>query len=129
MRERHGIRENEPRTRAVGYRVERYKIVAVMLSGCFAGLAGVLYALQNKFAAPDFAFFLISGEVVIWNVMGGVGTLIGPVVGAAFYLLLREALSRFLTEYYLIPVGLIFTAMVIFMPQGLLGFLRRKLNE
>ena len=123
------IRENEPRTRAIGYRVERYKIVAVMLSGCFAGLAGVLYALQNKFAAPDFVFFLISGEVVIWNVMGGVGTLIGPVVGAAFYLLLREALSRFLTEYYLIPVGLIFTAMVIFMPQGLLGFLRRKLNE
>ena len=123
------IRENEPRTRAIGYHVERYKIVSVMLSGCFAGLAGVLYALQNKFAAPDFVFFLISGEVVIWNVMGGVGTLVGPVVGAAFFLLLREAFSRFLTEYYLIPVGIIFTAMVIFMPQGLLGFLRRRLNE
>jgi len=123
------IRENEPRTRAIGYHVERYKIMSVMLSGCFAGLAGVLYALQNKFAAPDFVFFLISGEVVIWNVMGGIGTLIGPVVGAAFFLLLRETLSRFLTEYYLIPVGLIFTAMVIFMPQGLLGFLRRQLNR
>jgi branched-chain amino acid transport system permease protein len=123
------IRENEPRTRAIGYHVERYKIMAVMLSGCFAGLAGVLYALQNKFAAPDFVFFLISGEVVIFNVMGGIGTLVGPVLGAAFFLLLREALSRFLTEYYLIPVGLIFTAMVIFMPQGLLGFLRRRLNE
>jgi branched-chain amino acid transport system permease protein len=123
------IRENEPRTRAIGYHVERYKIVSVMLSGCFAGLAGVLYALQNRFAAPDFVFFLISGEVVIWNVMGGIGTLVGPVVGAAFFLLLRETFSRFLTEYYLIPVGVIFTAMVIFMPQGLLGFLRRKLNE
>jgi branched-chain amino acid transport system permease protein len=123
------IRENEPRTRAVGYRVERYKIVAVLLSGGFAGLAGVLYALQNKFAAPDFVFFLISGEVVIFNVMGGIGTLVGPLVGAAFFLVLRETLSRFLTEYYLIPVGLIFTAMVIFMPQGLLGFLRRRLNE
>jgi branched-chain amino acid transport system permease protein len=123
------IRENEPRTRAIGYNVERYKMVAVMLSGCFAGLAGVLYAVQSKFAAPDFVFFLISGEVVIFNVMGGVGTLVGPVVGAAFFLLLRETLSRFLTEYYLIPVGIIFTAMVIFMPQGLLGFLRRRLNE
>src|SRR5499433_4179435 len=51
------IRENEPRTRAIGYPVERYKIVAVMLSGLFAGLAGVLYAIQNKFAAPDFVFF------------------------------------------------------------------------
>jgi len=123
------IRENEPRTRAIGYPVERYKIVAVMLSGVFAGLAGVLYAIQNKFAAPDFVFFLISGETIIFNVMGGIGTLVGPVAGAAFFLLLREGFSRFFTEYYLIPVGLIFTAMVIFMPQGLLGFLRRQLNQ
>src|SRR6267142_3033399 len=81
------IRENEPRTRAIGYHVERYKIVAVMLSGLFAGLSGALYAVQNKFAAPDFY------------------------------------------EYYLIPVGLILTLMVIFLPQGLLGFLRRRLNQ
>ena len=123
------IRENEPRTRAVGYAVERYKIVAVMLSGVFAGLAGVLYALQNRFAAPDFVFFTVSGEVIIFNVMGGIGTLVGPIVGAAFFLLLREGFSRFFTEFYLIPVGIIFTAMVIFMPQGLLGFLRRRLNQ
>jgi branched-chain amino acid transport system permease protein len=123
------IRENEARTRAIGYPIERYKIVAVMLSGLFAGLAGVLYAVQNRFAAPDFVFFLVSGEAVIYNVIGGIGTLVGPIVGAAFFLLLREGLSRFLTEYYLIPVGLIFIAMVIFMPQGLLGFMRRWLNE
>ena len=123
------IRENEPRTRAIGYPVERYKIVAVMLSGLFAGLAGVLYALQNKFAAPDFVFLVISAETIIFNVMGGIGTLVGPVAGAAFFLLLREGFSRFFTEYYLIPVGLIFTAMVIFMPQGLLGFLKRRLNQ
>jgi branched-chain amino acid transport system permease protein len=123
------IRENEPRTRAIGYPVERYKIVAVMLSGLFAGLAGVLYAIQNKFAAPDFVFFVISGEVVIFNVMGGMGTLVGPIAGAAFFLLLREGFSRFFTEYYLIPVGIIFTLMVIFLPQGLLGFARRALNR
>jgi branched-chain amino acid transport system permease protein len=123
------IRENEARTRAIGYPTERYKIVAVMLSGLFAGLAGVLYAVQNRFAAPDFVFFLVSGEVVIYNVIGGIGTLVGPIVGGAFFLLLREALSRFFTEYYLIPVGLMFIAMVIFMPQGLLGFARRWLNR
>jgi branched-chain amino acid transport system permease protein len=123
------IRENEPRTRAIGYHVERYKMMAVMLSGLFAGAAGVLYAIQNKFAAPDFVFFLISGETVIFNVMGGAGTLVGPVAGAAFFLLLREGVSRFFTEYYLIPVGIIFMLMVIFLPQGLLGFLRRRLNE
>jgi len=123
------IRENEARTRAIGYPTERYKIVAVMLSGLFAGLAGVLYAIQNRFAAPDFVFFLVSGEVVIFNVIGGIGTLVGPIVGAAFFLLLRETLSRFFTEFYLIPVGIIFIAMVIFMPQGLLGFARRWLNR
>jgi branched-chain amino acid transport system permease protein len=123
------IRENEARTRAIGYPVERYKIAAVMLSGLFAGLAGALYALQKSFAAPDFVFFLVSGQTVIFNVMGGIGTLVGPILGAAFYLLLHEVFSRFFTEYYLIPVGIIFIAMVIFMPQGLLGFARRWLNR
>ena len=123
------IRENEPRTRAIGYHVERYKIVAVMLSGIFAGLAGVLYAIQNKFAAPDFVLFLVSGETVIFNVMGGMGTLVGPVAGAAFFLLMKEAFSRVFYEYYLIPVGAIFTLIVIFLPQGLLGFARRALNR
>jgi branched-chain amino acid transport system permease protein len=123
------IRENEARTRAIGYPVERYKIVAVMLSGLFAGLAGVLYAIQNQFAAPDFVFFLVSGETVIYNVIGGIGTLVGPIFGAGFFILLREGLSRSLTEYYLIPLGVVFVAIVIFLPQGLLGFARRWLNQ
>ena len=123
------IRENEPRTRAIGYAVERYKIVAVMLSGLFAGLAGVLYAVQNRFAAPDFVYFLVSGETVIFNVMGGMGTLAGPVAGAAFFLLMKEVFSRIFYEYYLIPVGVIFTLMVMFVPQGLLGAWRRQLNR
>jgi branched-chain amino acid transport system permease protein len=125
------IRENEPRTRAIGYSVERYKIVAVMLSGLFAGLAGVLYALQNRFAAPDFVFFVVSGDAVIFNVMGGIGTLVGPIVGAATFLLLREGLGRLFGDQfpYLIPLGFIFIAIIIFMPQGLLGFMRRWLNK
>jgi branched-chain amino acid transport system permease protein len=124
-----GIRENESRTRAIGYDVNRYKVVAVLLSGLFAGLAGVLYALQNRFVAPNFVFFDVSGEVVILNVLGGMGTLVGPVLGAAVFFLLREGLSRYFTEYYLIPVGIIFMLTVIFLPQGLLGFLRRALNR
>ena len=102
-----------------------------MLSGFFAGLAGVLYALQNRFAAPDFVYFLISGEVVIFNVMGGIGTLVGPIVGAGTFLLLRELFGRIFGENfpYLIPLGVIFIAIIIFMPQGLLGFARRWLNR
>jgi branched-chain amino acid transport system permease protein len=125
------IRENEARTRAIGYPVHRYKMMAVMLSGLFAGLAGVLYAIQNRFAAPDFVFFLVSGETVIFNVIGGIGTLVGPIAGAGFFLLMREGLSRLFGDQfpYLIPLGFIFIAMVIFLPQGLLGFMRRWLNR
>jgi branched-chain amino acid transport system permease protein len=125
------IRENELRTRAIGYPVERYKMVSVMLSGLFAGLAGVLYAIQNEFAAPDFVYFLISGDTVIFNVMGGIGTLVGPILGAGFFQLLRELMSRLFGDQfpYLIPLGLIFIVMIIFLPQGLLGFARRWLNR
>jgi branched-chain amino acid transport system permease protein len=69
-----------------------------MLSGLFAGLAGILYAIRTEFAAPDFVFFLVSGEVVIFNVMGGMGTLVGPIAGATFFLLLRRGLSRYFTS-------------------------------
>jgi len=125
------IRENELRTRAIGYPVQRYKIVSVMLSGLFAGLAGVLYAIQNEFAAPDFVYFLISGNTVIYNVMGGIGTLVGPIVGAGFFQLMRELFSRLLGDQfpYLIPLGIVFIAMIIFLPQGILGFARRWLNR
>jgi branched-chain amino acid transport system permease protein len=125
------IRENESRTRAIGYAVERYKMVAVMLSGLFAGLAGVLYAVQNQFAAPDFVYFLTSGDTVIFNVMGGIGTLVGPIVGAGFFQIMRDLLSRFLGDQfpYLVPLGIIFIAMIIFLPQGILGFARRWLNK
>jgi branched-chain amino acid transport system permease protein len=125
------IRENEARTRAIGYPVERYKIVAVMLSGLFAGLAGVLYAVQNQFAAAEFVFFTTSGDTVIFNVMGGIGTLVGPIVGAGFFQLIRELLSRIFGDQfpYLIPLGVIFIVMIIFLPQGLLGFARRWLSR
>ena len=125
------IRENEPRTRAIGYAVERYKMVSVMLSGLFAGLAGVLYAVQNEFAAPDFVYFLTSGDTVIYNVIGGIGTLIGPIVGAGFFQLARELMARLFGEQfpYLIPLGVIFIAIIIFLPQGLLGFAGRWLNR
>jgi branched-chain amino acid transport system permease protein len=123
------IRENEPRTRAIGYQVERHKIMAVMLSALTAGLAGVLYGVFNAYAAPDYFFFFQSGEAIIYNVMGGIGTLVGPVLGAGVFVLLKELFSTFWSpEYYLIPVGVIFTLIVMFMPQGLLGFLRQKLN-
>jgi ABC-type branched-subunit amino acid transport system permease subunit len=61
--------------------------------------------------------------------MGGMGTLVGPILGAGFFFMLRELFSRYFTQYYLIPVGIIFVLIVIFLPQGMLGFLRRRLNQ
>ena len=125
------IRENEPRTRAIGYSVERYKMLSVMLSGLFAGLAGVLYAIQNEFAAPDFVYFLTSGDTVIFNVIGGIGTLVGPIVGAGFFQLARQLVAQLFGDQfpYLIPLGIVFIAIIIFLPQGILGFARRWLNR
>jgi branched-chain amino acid transport system permease protein len=125
------IRENEARTRAIGYAVERYKMMSVMLSGLFAGLAGVLYAVQNEFVAPNFVYFLTSGDTVMYNVIGGVGTLVGPIVGAGFFQLMRQLLSQVFGDQfpYLIPLGIVFIAMIIFLPQGILGFARRWLNR
>jgi branched-chain amino acid transport system permease protein len=125
------IRENEARTRAIGYAVERYKMISVMLSGLFAGLAGVLYAVQNQFVAPNFVYFLTSGDTVMYNVIGGIGTLVGPIVGAGFFQLARQLLSQVLGDQfpYLIPLGIVFIAMIIFLPQGILGFARRWLNR
>ena len=91
----------------------------------------MLYAIQNEFVAPDFVYFLTSGDTVIFNVMGGMGTLVGPIVGAGFFQFLREMLSEVFGDQfpYLIPLGVIFIAMVIFLPQGLLGFAKRWLNK
>jgi branched-chain amino acid transport system permease protein len=125
------IRENEARTRAIGYAVERYKMMSVMLSGLFAGLAGVLYAVQNQFVAPNFVYFLTSGDTVMYNVIGGIGTLVGPIVGAGFFQLARQLLSQVFGDQfpYLIPLGIVFIAMIIFLPQGILGFARRWLTR
>ena len=124
------IRENEPRTRAIGYPVERYKIVAVMLSGLFAGLAGVLYAFQNRFAAPDFVFFLISGEVGDLQRHGRHRHAGGADRRRRLLPAAARGPSRASSpSIYLIPVGIIFILMVIFLPQGLLGFAKRWLNR
>lgn len=102
-----------------------------MLSGFFASLAGVLCAIQNEFAAADFVFFITSGDTVIFNVVGGIGTLVGSIVGAGFFQLARELLSRVFGDQfpYVIPLGVTFIVIIIFLPQGLLGFARRWLNR
>jgi branched-chain amino acid transport system permease protein len=124
-----GIRENEAKTIALGYNTRAYKIATVVLAYGFGGLAGALYAGFAGFASPELLFWLTSGRVLIMVVVGGAGTLIGPVIGGVFFVFLEHQLSQ-ITDLWPLIFGSIFIAFVMFAPQGiwgiLVGLLQRK---
>ena len=117
-----GIRENEAKTRALGYNTRAYKIGVVALSYALGGLAGALYAPFAGFANTELLFWLLSGQVLIMVIVGGSGTLLGPILGAAFFMLVEHQLSSY-TEAWALIFGLIFILFVMFAPQGIWGLL------
>ncbi len=114
------IRENEDRARFLGYNVRRYKMAACIISALLAGVAGLLYPVRSAFATPDLMVWTLSGEAIVMVMLGGVGTLVGPILGGAFFTILVEKVSS-VWEYYFIAIGLILAAVVLFMPKGLFG--------
>ncbi|MFC7078852.1 ABC transporter permease [Halorussus caseinilyticus] len=114
------IRESERRTEFVGYDVTAYKRRAFVVSGAMAGLAGGLFAVQNGFVAPSLLFWLNSGEVVVMTVLGGMGTLYGPMVGAGVYIGFEDLLSSY-TDHWQFWLGLVFVLFVILLPRGLVS--------
>ena len=114
-----GIRGNTERVRFLGYNVEQYKIVSFAISGLFAGVAGSLNALLEGTVAPEVLSWFLSGDAVLFTVLGGPGTLIGPIFGAAIIVLVQEILSDFLREW-LVFVGLSYVVLILFLPKGLL---------
>jgi len=119
-----GIRENEAKTLSLGYNTRAYKATTVVLSYGFGGLAGALYAGFAGYASPELFFWLTSGHVLIMVVVGGAGTLVGPMLGALFFVFLEHQLSQ-VTDLWPLIFGSIFIAFVVFFPQGILGLLRR----
>jgi branched-chain amino acid transport system permease protein len=115
-----GIRDNEAKTISLGYNTRLYKIAIVAVAYALGGLAGALYAPFAGFANTELLFWLLSGQVLIMVMVGGAGTLIGPILGAAFFLLLEHQLSSF-TEAWALFFGLVFIVFVLFVPQGLWG--------
>ncbi len=114
------IRENEDRARFLGYNVQRYKMAVCMISALLTGLGGALYPGRSAFATPDLMLWTVSGELIIMVMIGGLGTLAGPVIGGAFFVLLQEKVSSYVDWYFMV-IGLVLIFIVLFMPRGLLG--------
>ncbi len=123
-----GIKENEQRMQAAGYPVQRFKLIAFTMAGALAGVGGGLYGLHNAFVSSDILHWSLSGDAIIMVILGGAGTIIGPIFGSAAFLLLKNVVSSH-THYWLLWVGTIFILCVMFLPQGLWGFLRQRFGR
>ncbi|MFT3816606.1 MAG: branched-chain amino acid ABC transporter permease [Rubrivivax sp.] len=115
------IRENEPRAVSLGYRTERYKLGAFVLSAAIAGLAGATKALVMGVVTLGDAHWHASGEVILMTLVGGIGNLLGPVVGAVVIETLRSWLAERLGAWVTVMMGLIFLACVIAFRKGIVG--------
>src|ERR1700738_3109204 len=115
------IRANEPRAISLGYKVDRYKLVAFVLSAGFAGLAGSLKALVLGFVTLSDVNQGASGEVILMTLLGGSGTFLGPVVGASVVLTLQQYLSDRVGAWVAVIIGAIFVVCVMIFRRGFVG--------
>ena len=120
------IRENEERARMLGYDVLRYKLIAVIMSGTISGASGAAYALLFGYAGATFASIQYSIFPLLWVLLGGAGTTIGPLVGTLFMFYLID-ISSGLTSAYMVLAGLALVLLTLFAPQGLMGEVRQRL--
>jgi branched-chain amino acid transport system permease protein len=121
------IRENEQRAISLGYKTDRYKLVAFVLSATLAGLAGSLKALVFQLASLTDVHWNMSGEVVLITLVGGLGTIFGPVVGAFFIIALENYLAPF-GQWVLVIQGTIFVFCVLVFRRGIVGELANRLR-
>ncbi|HYD68745.1 branched-chain amino acid ABC transporter permease [Azospirillum sp.] len=122
------IRENEPRAVSLGYRTERYKLLAFVLSATLAGLAGSTKALVFQLASLTDVTWQMSGEVVLMTLLGGMGTLLGPVVGAALVVTLQNYLAATNLPVTVV-IGAIFVVCVLLFRRGIVGEVQHLLNK
>ncbi|MCD6671681.1 MAG: branched-chain amino acid ABC transporter permease [Burkholderiaceae bacterium] len=122
------IRENEPRATSLGYDTDRYKLVAYILSGTLAGLAGATKALVFQLASLTDVYWTMSGEVVLMTLVGGLGTLFGPVVGAAVIITMQNYLAQ-IGAWVTIVQGAIFVLCVLAFRRGIVGEIAHLLRK
>jgi branched-chain amino acid transport system permease protein len=118
-----GARSNDRRMQAIGFPTLRYKLVCFVIAGTLCGLAGVLLANHTEFVSPAMMHWTRSGDLIVMVVLGGMGSLFGPLIGAVVLLVLEEVLSG-VTEYWPIIMGPLFVLVVLFARGGIDGLLR-----
>ena len=119
------IRENEERARMLGYDIQRHKLIAVIISGTLSGAAGAAYALLFGYAGASFAAVQYSILPLLYVLLGGAGTTIGPLIGTVFMFYLIDISSEF-TNAYLLVAGVVLILLTVFAPQGLAGLVRKR---
>ncbi len=118
-----GTRSNERRMRAIGFPTFRYKLICFVIAGALCGLAGALLANHTSFISPALMHWTRSGDLIVMVVLGGLGSLFGPLIGAVAFLLLEEALSR-VTEYPDLILGPVLLLVAIYLHGGIEGLLQ-----
>ena len=119
------IRENEERTRMLGYNIQLHKLAAILLSGTMSATAGAAYGLLFGYAGATFATVQYSIFPLLWVLLGGAGTVLGPFIGTLFMFYLID-LSSNLTTAYMLIAGVVLVVLTLFAPQGLVGEIRRR---
>jgi branched-chain amino acid transport system permease protein len=101
--------------------VLRYRLAAYVMAGCLCGVAGLLLGNLTRFASPSYMAWIVSGDLIVMIVLGGVATIIGPLVGAIVYVILETALSAY-TQHWMVVLGPIILLVALFARRGLYGF-------
>jgi branched-chain amino acid transport system permease protein len=114
------VRENDRRAALIGINVYRTRLIAFVIAGALAGASGALFAFFGRYASASYMFYHVSGEAVVWAIVGGSGTLLGPLFGTGVLIVFRELVST-MWEHYLLAVGAITILVVMFAPRGLAG--------
>jgi len=123
-----GIRDNEPRMVSLGYRTRRYKLAVFVLSAALAGTAGATKAIVFQLASLTDVYWTMSGEVVLMTLLGGMGTVFGPILGAAVIVALQNYLATF-GDWVTIGQGIIFVVAVLLFREGIVGVLARIIKR
>jgi len=119
-----GLRSNEQRMQAIGFPVNRYRLICFVIAGTLCGLSGALLANNTDFISPAVMYWTRSGDLMVMVILGGMGSLFGPVLGAIVYLVLEEFLSQ-VTEYWALIMGPLLLLIVLFGRGGIMGLVGR----